>query len=229
MRTYAAHGLTDFVLCLGYKSWAVKRWFLDYHLATADFSFSTARPDDVEVHGNCAADNWRVTFAETGLVAMTGCRVKRVEKYVKGDTFLLTYGDGVSDVDITDLLRYHRQHGRLATVTAVRSPGRFGEIEIQGRQVARFQEKPSHAPGRISAGYFVFQREVFARLADEESLTLEHGPLSELAADGELMAYPHDGFWHPMDNSRDYQYLNGLWAGGSAPWAPGYRQGRQAA
>jgi glucose-1-phosphate cytidylyltransferase len=142
---------------------------------------------------------------------------------------LLTYGDGVSDVDITDLLRYHRQHGRLATVTAVRSPGRYGEIEIHGRQVARFQEKPSHAPGRISAGYFVFQREVFARLADDESLTLEHGPLSELAADGELMAYPHDGFWHPMDNSRDYQYLNGLWAGGSAPWAPGTRQGRQAA
>jgi glucose-1-phosphate cytidylyltransferase len=229
MRTYAAHGLTDFVLCLGYKSWTIKRWFLDYHLTAADFSFSMARPNEVVTHSGAEAEDWRVTFAETGLRVMTGCRVKRVEKYVRGDTFLLTYGDGVSDVDLTDLLRFHRQHGRLATVTAVQSPGRFGEIDIRGRQVARFQEKPSHAPGRISAGYFVFQREVFSRLTDDESLVLEHGPLSELAGAGELMAYLHDGFWHPMDNSRDYQHLNGLWASGQAPWAVRPRDGLPAA
>jgi glucose-1-phosphate cytidylyltransferase len=225
MRTYAAHGLTDFVLCLGYKSWVVKRWFLDYQLATADFSFSTARPNEVEVHDRNPTEDWRVTFAETGLNAMTGCRVKRVQKYVNGETFLLTYGDGVSDVDITDLLRYHRDHGKLATVTAVQAPGRFGEIDIHGRRVTRFQEKPSCAPGRISAGYFVFQREVFDRLTDDESLVLEHGPLAELAEDGQLMAYLHDGFWHPMDNSRDYQHLNALWASGQASWAarPGGR------
>ncbi len=219
MRTYAAHGLTDFVLCLGYKGWAVKRWFLDYRLATADFSFSTADPNRIEVHGHGPPDDWRVTFAETGLNAMTGCRVKRVEKYVTGDTFLLTYGDGVSDVDVTDLLRFHRGHGKLATVTTVRPPGRFGEIELRGNRVTRFREKPSCAPGRISAGYFVFRREVFDRLADDESLVLEHEPLAGLAEDGQLMAYLHDGFWHPMDNSRDYQHLNALWAAGRAAWA----------
>jgi glucose-1-phosphate cytidylyltransferase len=223
MRTYAAHGLTEFVLCLGYKSWAIKRWFLDYRLSTADFTFQTGNQNEVEVHARGAAEDWRVTFAETGLQAMTGCRVKRVEKYIDGDTFLMTYGDGVSDIDITDLLRYHRDHGKLATVTAVRSPGRFGEIEIRGRRVAQFREKPSYAPGRISAGYFVFQREVLTRLADDESLVLEHEPLADLAKDGQLMAYLHDGFWHPMDNSRDYQHLNGLWASGQAPWAAPHR------
>jgi glucose-1-phosphate cytidylyltransferase len=219
MRTYAAHGLTDFVLCLGYKGWAIKRWFLDYRLAAADFSLRTADPGRVELHGHGPPDDWRVTFAETGLNAMTGCRVKRVEKYVAGDTFLLTYGDGVSDVDVTDLVRFHRSHGKLATVTAVRSPGRFGEIELRGSRVARFREKPAVAPGRISGGYFVFQRGVFDRLADDESVALEHGPLAGLAEDGQLMAYLHDGFWHPMDNSRDYQHLNALWAAGRAAWA----------
>jgi glucose-1-phosphate cytidylyltransferase len=229
MRTYAAHGLNQFVLCLGYKSWSIKKWFLDHRLSSADFTFSTADPDAIEVHARGAVEDWRVTFAETGLNAMTGCRVKRAEKYIAGDTFLLTYGDGVCDVDIADLLRYHRGHGKLATVTAVRSPGRFGEIEIRGSRVAAFREKPSFAPGRISGGYFVFQREVFARLADDESLVLEHGPLADLAADGELMAYPHDGFWHPMDNSRDYQHLNALWASGQAPWAVRGRGGLPAA
>ncbi len=228
MQTYAGHGITDFVLCLGYKSWAVKRWFLDYHLASADFSFALGRPECVKVHsGRC--EDWRVTFAETGLQAMTGCRVKRIEKYVSGDDFLLTYGDGVGDVDIGELLRFHRQHGRVGTVTAVRAPGRFGEIEIHGRQVASFQEKPVHAPGRISAGFFAFRREFFDRLADDEALVLEHGPLTGLARDGELMAYPHDGFWHPMDNSRDYQHLNSLWASGEAPWASGKQPRRAAA
>lgn len=217
--SYATHGLTDFVLCLGYKGWAIKRWFLDYRLATADVSFSTADPHRIEVHGHNPPDDWRVTFAETGPNAMTGCRVKRIEKYVTGDTFLLTYGDGVSDVDITDLLRYHREHGKLATVTAVQPPGRFGEIEVRGSRVIQFREKPGSAPGRISAGYFVFQREVFDWLDDDESRTLEQGPLAVLAEDGQLMSYPQDGFWHPMDNSRDYQHLNALWAAGQAAWA----------
>ena len=219
MKGYAVHGTIDFVLCLGYKSWSIKRWFLDYHLSGADFSFRLGEPEAAEVHSSGACENWKVTFAETGLHAMTGCRVKRVEKYVRGDTFLLTYGDGLSDVDIAELVRFHRQHGRVGTVTAVRAPGRFGEIEIQGRRVAGFQEKPAYAPGWISGGFFVFNRELFVRMCDDESLVLELDPLVGLARDGELMAYLHDGFWHPMDNSRDYHHLNALWDRGEAPWA----------
>jgi len=132
---------------------------------------------------------------------------------------MLTYGDGLSDVNLTQLRAFHRRHGRLATVTAVRSPGRFGEMEIAQRQVTSFQEKPPHAQGRISGGFFVLNREVFKRLPDDESLTFEHDPLMGLVRDGELMAFEHDGFWHPMDNSRDYQYLNNLWRSGEAPWA----------
>lgn len=229
MKTYARYGFTDFVLCLGYKSWAIKRWFLDYHLTGADFSISLGRPEQVEIHDSNACEEWRVTFAETGLNAMTGCRVKRIEPYIHGDTFLLTYGDGVSDIDIGELVRFHRQHGRIGTVTAVRAPGRFGEIEIQGRQVQSFQEKPSFAPGWISGGFFVMQREMLSRLANDESLILEHAPLTGLAHDGELMAYLHDGFWHPMDNSRDYQHLNQLWDTGRAPWANGGEAKRRAA
>jgi glucose-1-phosphate cytidylyltransferase len=219
MKSYAHFGFTEFVLCLGYKSWAVKRWFLDQHLSGADFTCRLGEPDGVEIHDSGACERWKVTFAETGLNAMTGCRVKRVEKYVRGDTFLLTYGDGLSDVDIHDLVRFHRRHGRVGTVTAVRAPGRFGEIDIEGQQVVNFQEKPTYAPGRISGGFFVFNREFFARLSDDESLVLEHAPLMGLARDGELAAYLHDGFWHPMDNSRDYHHLNGLWARQEAPWA----------
>jgi glucose-1-phosphate cytidylyltransferase len=229
MKSYAHYGFTDFVLCLGYKSWSIKRWFLDHHLAAADFTCRLGEADGVEVHAAGACERWKVTFAETGLNAMTGCRVKRIEKYVRGDTFLLTYGDGLSDVDIRDLVRFHQQHGRVGTVTAVRSPGRFGEIDIQGRQVVSFQEKPVHAPGRISGGFFVFNREFFSRLCDDESLVLEHGPLVGLAQDGELMAYLHDGFWHPMDNSRDYHHLNGLWARQEAPWACWQRPPQRAA
>ena len=162
MDGYARHGFTDFVLCLGYKSWAIKRWFLDYHLSGADFSFRLGRPDEVQIHRSNGCEDWRVTFAETGLHAMTGCRVKRIEPHIKGSSFLLTYGDGVSDIDIGELVRFHRQHGRLGTVTSVRTPGRFGELEMQGRQVTSFLEKPAHVPWRISAGYFVFERELFS-------------------------------------------------------------------
>jgi glucose-1-phosphate cytidylyltransferase len=229
MKSYAHYGFTDFILCLGYKSWSVKRWFLDHHLSAADFSCRLGQPDAVEIHSSGTCEDWRVTFAETGLHAMTGCRIKRIEKYIHGDTFLLTYGDGLSDIDIQDLVRFHRQHERMGTVTAVRSPGRFGEIEIEGRQVVSFQEKPVYAPGRISGGFFVLNRDLFTRLHDDETLIFEHQPLMGLAHDGELMAYLHDGFWHPMDNSRDYQHLNGLWSRQEAPWACWQGAARRAA
>lgn len=222
MKGYAQQGFRDFILCLGYKSWIIKRFFLDYHLAGADFSLQLDEPGEVRIHSPAAQENWRVTLAETGLDAMTGCRVKRIERYITGDNFLLTYGDGVGDVNVRQLVEFHRKHGKIGTVTTVQAPARFGEIELDGPRVTDFMEKPLVARGRISAGFFVFNRSIFDRLRDEPSLIFEHEPLSGLVRDGELMAWRHNGFWHPMDNSRDYKYLNELWAEGKAPWAEGH-------
>jgi glucose-1-phosphate cytidylyltransferase len=229
MQGYARHGFREFILCLGYKSWTVKRYFLDYHLASADFSVQLDAPGEMQLHGHCGAEDWKVTLAETGLDAMTGCRVKRIEKYIRGDHFLLTYGDGVANVDIRQLVEFHKSHGRLGTVTAVNVPGRFGEVELNGPRVVEFSEKPVTARGRINGGFFVFRRAMFDRLSDEQSLILERGPLTDLAHDGQLMAYLHNGFWHPMDNSRDFKYLNELWDAGNAPWQADVPEGKQAA
>ncbi len=218
MKGYAQHGCTDFILCLGYKSWSIKSFFLNYHLAGADFSVDLAKPAPMQVHAPPSQENWHVTLAETGLNSMTGCRVKRIEKYIAGDTFLLTYGDGVADIEVDELVRFHRRHGKIATVTAVCPPGRFGEIELDGSRVVEFMEKPLMARGRINGGFFVFDRRIFERLPDDPKLILESEPLMSLADEGQLMAYTHDGFWHPMDNSRDYHYLNDLWTRGEAPW-----------
>jgi glucose-1-phosphate cytidylyltransferase len=218
MTGFARHGFTRFVLCLGYQSWLIKRYFLDYHLAGTDLTVDLSAPDRFRLHGPVPAEDWQVTLAETGADAMTGCRVKRVEKYIDGDDFLLTYGDGVADVDLDRLIEFHRSHGRVGTVTAVRPPGRFGEIEVESGQVVEFNEKPVVSRGRINGGFFAFRREFFDRLRDDPDLVLEQEPLIQLARDGELMAYEHDGFWHPMDTARDHRYLNDLWAGGEAPW-----------
>jgi glucose-1-phosphate cytidylyltransferase len=218
MKGFAHQGLTDFVLCLGYKSWFIKRFFLDYHLANVDFSLHLVAPEQVQVRGPALEEDWHVTLAETGAEAMTGCRVKRIEKYVSGASFLLTYGDGVSDVNIRRLLDFHKSHGKIGTVTAVQPPGRFGEIELDGSQVVEFNEKPLLSRGWINGGFMVFQRAIFDRLEDDPGLILEQSPLMDLARDGELWAYPHNGFWQPMDNSRDFKYLNDLWAEGQAPW-----------
>jgi glucose-1-phosphate cytidylyltransferase len=219
MDGFARHGHTRFILCLGHQGWAIKQYFLDYHLAAADFSLRLGRSPCVELHGTVSEENWHVTLAETGADAMTGCRVKRVEKYLQGDDFLLTYGDGVADIDVKRLVGFHRSHGRLATVTAVRPPGRFGDLELDGSRVVRFDEKPPLSRGRINGGFFVVRRRLLRRLPDDARLVLETGVLAQLARDGELMAYRHDGFWHPMDTSRDFRHLNDLWARGEAPWA----------
>jgi len=218
MKGFARHGFNDFVLCLGYKGGVIKRYFLDYHLAQSDLSLRLGDLDSLQVHTPAGLEDWRVTLADTGLEAMTGCRIKRVERYVRGDDFLLTYGDGVADVDIRRLVAFHRGHGRVATVTAVQAPGRFGEVQIEGQQVVGFMEKPLLARGRISGGFFVCRRQLFERLTDDPGLVFEYEPLMQLAHDGQLMAYEHDGFWHPMDNARDYRYLNDLWDRDQAPW-----------
>lgn len=220
MKGYARQGFRRFVLCLGYKSWVIKRYFLDYHLAGCDLRVDLGNRPAVEVLRPDEPEGWEVVLAETGLETMTGGRVKAVERYLEGPTFLLTYGDGVSDVDVHRLLDCHRRHGRIGTVTAVHSPGRFGELELDGPLVADFSEKPPASRGRINGGFFAFQRAFLDRLPADPSLVLEREPLRSLAADGELAAYAHDGFWHCMDNSRDYQYLNQLWAERKAAWVP---------
>jgi glucose-1-phosphate cytidylyltransferase len=229
MNGYAQYGFTDFILCLGYRSWSIKRYFLDYHLTNADFSVNLGKTSSVQVENSRADEPWRVTLVETGLNSMTGCRVKRIEPYITGDTFFLTYGDGVADVNISRLLAFHRSHGRVGTVTTVQPPGRFGEVEVKDGQVVEFLEKPVQTKGRISGGFFVFQRAIFDRLKDDPSLVFEHAPLAGLAQDGELMARDHDGFWHAMDSSRDFHHLNQLWNDKQAPWATRRSQGRLAA
>lgn len=218
MKSYAQHGHTDFVLCLGYKSWAIKRYFLEYYLANSNFSVNLGAPDQIDVHGNLGEEEWHVTMVETGLDSMTGCRIKRIEKYISGDTFLMTYGDGLADIDIGALVDFHHSHGKIGTVTTVPPPGRFGEIALDGNRVVEFLEKPQQSPGRISGGFFVFDRRIFDRLQNDPKLVFEQTPLTRLAADNELMSYCHDGFWYPMDSSRDHTFLNELWAAGSAPW-----------
>jgi glucose-1-phosphate cytidylyltransferase len=218
MKGFAHYGLKDFVLCLGYKSWVIKRFFLDYALLGADFTLELGSAEQLSLHTRSSEEDWRVTLVETGQKSMTGCRVKRVEKYLSGDQFLLTYGDGVADVDIPKLLAFHRKHGKVGTLTAVQQPGRFGELDLEGQRIVEFTEKPPVTRGRINGGFYVFQRSFLDRLRDDPALVLEQAPLMDLAHDGELMAYLHDGFWHCMDSSRDCKYLNDLWNQDQVAW-----------
>ena len=220
MKTYARYGVKDFVLCLGYKGWLIKEFFLNYKAMTADLTVTLGQHGAVEVLGRHEEEDWRVTLAETGDATMTGGRVAAVRKYVEGDEpFLLTYGDGVSDVDVGATLATHRSHGRVATVTAVRPPGRFGEMMIDGGKVTEFNEKPQATEGFINGGFFVLDgRRIWPYLGDKPSTVLEVEPLRALARDRELVAFPHTGFWQPMDTAREYGTLNELWASGKAPW-----------
>lgn len=220
MKGYAARGVESFVLCLGYKGWLVKEFFLNYRAMTADLTVDLGRGSAVEIHGENGVEGWRVTLAETGDSTQTGGRIAAIRRYVQGDElFSVTYGDGVSDVDIGALVGFHRRHGRIATVTAVRPPGRFGEMRIAGGAVREFNEKPQATEGFINGGFFVFDaKRVWDYIPADPKLVLEREPLRRLAADGELMAYPHTGFWQPMDTVRDYALLNDAWSSGHAPW-----------
>ncbi len=217
MKTYAHAGFRDFVLCLGYRGNMIKEYFLNYEAMNSDFTICLGRNSKIEYTYDHLEQDFRVTLADTGLNTMTGGRVKRVEKHIEGNTFMLTYGDGVSDVDINRLLAFHKSHGKLATVTAVVPSSRFGIVETDSAsRVTSFLEKPK-SQGRASAGYFVFERKVFDYLGGDNCV-LEREPLERLAADGELMAYEHDGFFYAMDTYREYEYLNQLWATNQAPW-----------
>ncbi len=219
MKTYAHHGFRDFAICLGYRGNMIKEYFLAYEAMNNDFTICLGEKHEISYHGAHEEQDYRVTLADTGLDSMTGSRVKRVQRHVDGDTFMVTYGDGLSDVNITDLLRFHHAHGKLATVTTVRPISRFGMIEMDDDgAVNSFAEKPS-VDGWMSAGYFVFHRKVFDYLQEDPHCILERDPLERLAADGQLVGYRHPGFFFAMDTYREYQYLNELWSKGEAPWA----------
>lgn len=217
MSFYAGHGFKRFVLCLGYKADVIKRYFLDYAALESDFTVDLSKPGKLEYHGGSRAD-WQVTCVDTGLEAMTGARLKRVAPFLGKADFLLTYGDGLSDVDVPKSVAFHRSHGKVATVTGVRPQSRFGELITNGQQVQRFSEKPNVEQGYINGGFFVFNTKMLDYVSDDDSCILERAPLEKVAADGQLMIYPHHGFWQCMDTLRDLQRLEEEWNGGNAPW-----------
>jgi glucose-1-phosphate cytidylyltransferase len=217
MKLYAHHGFRDFVLCLGYRGHMIKEYFLNYEAMNNDFTICLGKESQLEYNDTHEEQNFRITLADTGLETMTGGRLRRARKYLLDDCFMVTYGDGVSDVDIRRLVEFHKSHGRLATVTTFRPVSRFGILDINANnQVQNFIEKPK-SDAWASAGFFVFQREVLDYLNDDECI-LEHEPLQRLAAERQLIAYHHDGFFYAMDTYREYQILNDLWKNGQAPW-----------
>jgi len=216
MKIYAHHGVNEFVICCGYKGYVIKEYFANYFLHTSDVTFDMGA-NVMHVHRK-RAEPWSVTLVDTGDHSMTGGRLGRVAEYLKHETeFCFTYGDGVGDIDIHALVRFHRVHGKLATLTATAPPGRFGALNVQGHQVRSFDEKPKGDGARINGGFFVLSPKVLGLIGGDHTVW-EKEPLENLAESGELMAYEHSGFWQPMDTLRDKHYLENLWASGAAPW-----------
>jgi len=215
MKHYAHYGFKEFFIALGYRGEVIKRYFLDYYLLNGSMTINLSN-GDVQVH-NKECEDWIVHLMDTGLHTLTGGRVKRLEPWLKDETFMVTYGDGVSDIDLQDLLRFHRSHGKLATVTAVRPPARFGGLIFDGDLVAEFTEKPQIGEGWINGGFLVFEPGVFDYLEGDHT-SLEADAMERLAADRQLVAYRHDGFWQCMDTLRDVRLLESLWQSGKPPW-----------
>jgi glucose-1-phosphate cytidylyltransferase len=216
MKMYSHHGVHDFVICCGYKGYIIKEYFANYFLHMSDVTFDMQK-NEMQVHQR-RAEPWNVTLVDTGDVSMTGGRLRRVADYVRNEKeFCFTYGDGVSDLDISAEIEFHRSHGKMATLMSAFPPGRFGALEIENNQVKRFAEKPRGDGAMINGGFFVLSSKVLDCLVDDSTIW-EEEPLMQLASKGELMAYEHNGFWQPMDTLRDKVYLEGLWAKGKAPW-----------
>jgi glucose-1-phosphate cytidylyltransferase len=220
MKSYAHFGHKEFIICLGYKGQTIKDFFLNYEAQTRDFTITLGARGGVNYHNNHDELGWKVTLVNTGVRSMTGARILRIKDFVQNGDFMLTYGDGVSDVDIGQLVEFHKSHGKILTVTGVRPPGRFGEM-VGGAdgKVLEFNEKPQAAAGRINGGYFVVSPKIFDYLDDREDLVFEQQPILKLVKDDQLMMFEHDGFWQPMDTSREYQLLNALYEKGDPPWA----------
>jgi glucose-1-phosphate cytidylyltransferase len=218
MKSYAVHGFTDFIICLGYKGDQIKEYFLNYEAMNNDFTVELGRRESIHFHAGHQEHGWRVTLVDTGHATQTGGRIKRASRHLDGDRFMLTYGDGVSNVDLRRLLAFHLEQKTLATVTGVHPASRFGELLVSGSRVSQFSEKPQTHDGVINGGFFVLERAALEYLSEDAACTLEREPLERLAADGQLSVYRHDGFWQCMDTYRDYQQLNHLWASGGAAW-----------
>jgi glucose-1-phosphate cytidylyltransferase len=215
MKIYSAHGINDFIICLGYKGYVIKEYFANYFLHTSDITFDMVN-NQTEVHQN-SAEPWRVTLVDTGEDTMTGGRLKRVAGYLDESDFCMTYGDGVGDINISALVEFHRKHGKLATLTAVQPPGRFGALELNGDQVEEFSEKPHGDGNRINGGFFVLSPKVIDYIEDDTT-HWERAPLEKIAEEGQLNAFCHQGFWQPMDTLRDKRLLEKKWEDGNALW-----------
>jgi len=217
MKVYSQYGYNDFIICLGYKGYALKEWFANYFLHNNDITIDV-RKNKIEIHQD-VNEPWKVTLVETGLHSQTGCRIKQIQKYVENERFMLTYGDGVSDVNINDLVTCHEESGKLLTVTAYKPKGRFGSLNIDSDgSVCSFTEKPAGDGMWINAGFFVCEPELFSYLPNESSCIFEKGPMEKIACDGKMQAFIHPGFWRPMDTLRDNIELNEMWDNGKAPW-----------
>lgn len=217
MKTYSLHGINEFVICCGYKAYVIKEWFANYFMHNSDVTVDLAN-NTIEVH-ECKAEPWKVTLVDTGLHTMTGGRIKRIQKYIGDEPFLLTYGDGVSDIDITASIEEHKKNGKALTVTAYKPNGKFGALEIdEVGAVNAFTEKPAGDGMWINAGYFICEPEVFSYITEGDSTIFEKSPLENLAKDGKMHSYKHTGFWKPMDTLRDNTELNAMWDSGKAPW-----------
>lgn len=216
MKIYSAHGIRDFVICLGYKGYLLKEYFANFLLHSSDVTIDTRSGNIAYLRSK--SEDWTVTLADTGEDTMTGGRLKRIAKYLDpGESFCMTYGDGLGDIDISALVAFHKRHGRLATLTAVSPPGRFGALELSGSDVTRFKEKPKVLGEAVNGGFFVLEPAVLDRI-EGDATSWEHEPLQGLAADGQLMAFAHESFWQPLDTLRDKVQLEQLWQTGDPPW-----------
>ena len=217
MKIYSAHGINDFIICCGYKGYMIKEYFANYFLRMSDVTFDM-RFNQMNIHAG-KAEPWRVTLVDTGENTLTGGRLKRVQEHIGNETFCFTYGDGVCDINVTELIKFHKEQGSLGTLTAVQPPGRFGALALGKEQtkITHFQEKPDGDGAWINGGYFVMEPDVIDYIADDFTVW-EQEPLKKLADSEQLSAYKHDGFWQPMDTLRDKNYLEGLWQSGKAPW-----------
>ena len=218
MKIYTHYGFKDFIICLGYKGNMIKQYFLNYEAMNNDFTVLLGNYSDIRFHSNHREIGWHVTLADTGEEAQTGARVKKIERYIDGDLFMLTYGDGVANINIKELVEYHKSHGKIGTMTGVHPSSRFGELVVKDNKIVVFNEKPQVTEGLINGGFFVFNKKFFKYLKADDNCYLEKEPLENLAADGELMVYPYDGFWQCVDTYRELELLNNLWKSPNPPW-----------
>jgi glucose-1-phosphate cytidylyltransferase len=218
MKRFSQFGYSDFILCLGYKGEMIKEYFYHYELMNNDFTVELGKADTYTLHQAHAEHGWKVTLANTGEKALKGARIKRIEKYITDDLFILTYGDGLADIDIQHLVDFHKKHGKIITISGVNPASRFGEMKVVDDRVVSFREKPQNTDSLINGGYMVLDKRVFSYLKDDDACEFEIGPLEQIAAEGQLMMYKHPGTWACMDTLRDTEYLNKLWEQGEAFW-----------